>query len=204
MSESPISHLGRTPADRHTVLRPFEVQLRSTFNRQNLREAQAGNQLGAVDLIAGGGYRIVREITLAPGGRDAGGDPGDLIIAHDTGEVVLVGPAGPTRFTDSLAVLLDLTTGPLDPGTIYTATFGTRAITPLAGILAEESQAEALEVLHALRTGRGFAMRARHVNRVLIQAIEAAGSINHLVEGGQREAWMSLRFNDVVSSLTLS
>lgn len=204
MSEYPISHLGRTPADRHTVLRPFEVQLRSTVNRENVREAQAGNRLGATDLIAGGGYRIVREITLAPGSAAAGGERGDLVIAHDTGALALVGPDGPVRFPDTLAVLLDLTTAPLDPDRIYTATFGTRAITPLAGILAEESQAEPLEVLHALRIGRGFAMRARHVNRVLIQAIEAAGSINHLVEGGQREAWMSLRFNDVVSSLTLS
>ena len=203
MSEFPISHLGRTPADRHTVLRPFEVHLRSTVNRQNVREAQAGNWLGTIDLIAGGGYRIVREITLDPGSRTPGGEPGDLVIAHDTGEIVLVGPTEPVRLADTLAVVLT-DVAPLDPAKIYTATFGTRAITPLAGILAEESQAEPLEVLHALRIGRGFAMRARHVNRILIQAIEAAGSINHLVETGQREAWMSLRFNDVVSSLTLS
>lgn len=205
MSDYPLPHLGRAAADRFTILRPFECDMRSVVNRQNIHEAKAGLVLGATDLIGSGGYRIVNEITL--------GDPaealptnraGDIAISHDTGRIYLCGPSGHELMPETLVVNQGLSAEALDPERIYTVTFATRAITQLAGILVEETGGEPLVVLQALRDGRRFTMRARDINRVVIQALEAAGSINHLIETRHREAWMSLRLTDVVTGLTLS
>lgn len=196
----------RTDIARYTILRPFECSMRSTIDPTSIARAKDGRPAGAIELIAAGGYRIVRETSLAQVADSLPFSdlrPGDILISQDTGMILLVTPEGHEESERPLAVSMGLVGDLPRSKRSHDVVFTTRAITQLTGILVDETHAEPRAVQQALRNGAPFCLSVSALNRVLIQALEAAGSINHLIESGHREAWMTLRFNDVVTTLSL-